>query len=1401
MPTTPANTPVVTRRYYPVLSSVLDLDAIPDELGFIKDGIVALFDKIHFKDLQYSKSARGDAAFYSLSIVSPKKLALEIPGTGIALVLNPDANDADISAFPITIEYQWKALAYIRAISSIDFNNIGAQEIFEMALMVLNVSEEQAMSQFINIFVVPANASTSPIEQFKTDVNTANPTWTNPIPASANSLTEIVSHIHQESGLTASLVSFGAYLLDADSSITLERVKIFFQALLPTDIEEYIKDVLIPQFKATLKLSAGIEFPRNMLKPVYDASGVDPYDGSTGHEPHTVIPPHDPNGQDPDSPKALITVAEALFYADTEQGIGYNAELVINTITPMQIGNTPLIIDIHNARIDLSDRKNIAAADTEGRPNSFKGVHIEYAEIKLPELWNSGSSSSNPTLVTRNLLVGSEGGLSGTIGITGDNANPSDPAIHTVWANFVIEGISSFSYSETLGKVTVVGKKHTDSPSDEDRVKVFKLNTTTGTRVRDADNNWFEVDTSGSATAISAPNVGSALAFSIGSVDITLEEFSLTFHQNEVVASRIIGTILFPALNGNPLNVIVDISNGFLITVYSGPVPAFGSVPIGSFPETTSGITIVDSNVINITLDGFQIGQIDEIFRLGFAGSITTKLDLPIVNKFIPNNLTVNKFVYREDTGVEFDLDLNWKWGLNVGFSNNGVDTEGVKLRIPLNQDKQGKFLMLEALQLNAVPIPDGIGAEVLLMGAGMKFGKAVVFRIDGLGFGLDFTYVGANQGNVGPFDVDMRVVPPRGIGVKIDAKAVIGGGYLYFGEDEYFGAVELEIVDKFSIVVVGLLNTKLPDGSKGISLVVIVGVTGLNIQLGMGFILDGMGGMLGIQRTMNTDVLREGLRNGTMDSILFPKDVVENIHKIISDIKAVYPIKRKQFVFGPAVRIGWGGGQSLVKLDVGLVIEFPDPVKIALLGRLAVEVGDGEDSIVMIQVAFMAVLNFEKKRFMFDAAIYDSNILTFTLEGDIALRIFWGEHRAFLMSVGGFHPDFQPEENMQVNNMRRLSISLLDDNPRLSINTYMAVTSNTFQFGAGADFYFSLVGVITLEGGFGIDCLFQFNPFYFTMSMYAYLGVYVAGVEVIGVGLEGSLSGTSPWNIKGKASFKLLMLEYSANIDHTWGDKKETSLPDIDVFPLVQAQIELSKNWKGELPPNKITLVTFGEIEAADDDILVHPLGTVSIQQSVVPLGVKLDKYGKKRIDGVDEFHINSVDIGGVSINTLIDTKDSFAPEQYFNMNDDEKLRSKSFEHMKNGIVTQGSNDLIANFVLERNVEYEVGIIDDEVGMTYQAGTYIEHADFNFDKFVKGGAITKSDLSKKSNQRSEVIQNKVTTSIEKYAIVNNDNLDHYDSSEPLYTRAEALSHLNALINNNPNLEDELSVMPEFELI
>ena len=89
MPNGTETPPIIAKRYYPTLSSVITKDDIPEVLGFLKVGLENLLEKIHYKDLQYSKSPTGDAAFYSLSIVSPERLDMEIP----TFIFLPDVAD------------------------------------------------------------------------------------------------------------------------------------------------------------------------------------------------------------------------------------------------------------------------------------------------------------------------------------------------------------------------------------------------------------------------------------------------------------------------------------------------------------------------------------------------------------------------------------------------------------------------------------------------------------------------------------------------------------------------------------------------------------------------------------------------------------------------------------------------------------------------------------------------------------------------------------------------------------------------------------------------------------------------------------------------------------------------------------------------------------------------------------------------------------------------------------------------------------------------------------------------------------------------------------------------------------------------------------------------------------
>ncbi len=85
---------------------------------------------------------------------------------------------------------------------------------------------------------------------------------------------------------------------------------------------------------------------------------------------------------------------------------------------------------------------------------------------------------------------------------------------------------------------------------------------------------------------------------------------------------------------------------------------------------------------------------------------------------------------------------------------------------------------------------------------------------------------------------------------------------------------------------MIGVVDTVMPDGSSGYSFLLIITFTLPPIQLGLGFTLNGVGKLGGVNRTMNTDALQAGFRAHTLGAIMFPPDPIDNTPQIISDIR-----------------------------------------------------------------------------------------------------------------------------------------------------------------------------------------------------------------------------------------------------------------------------------------------------------------------------------------------------------------------------------------------------------------------------------------------------------------------------------------------------------------------------------
>lgn len=737
-------------------------------------------------------------------------------------------------------------------------------------------------------------------------------------------------------------------------------------------------------------------------------------------------------------------------------------------------------------------------------------------------------------------------------------------------------------------------------------------------------------------------------------------------------------------------------------------------------------------------------------------------------------------------THVEADFEIQVGFSTERGFYFSG--SSALEVRLPLHIDLGP--VALEALtiaaRLDAGTIPVSVGADIRA-----ALGP-VVAVVQNMGVTATFSFPPNNSGNLGPLQFDLDFKPPNGVGLSINAGVIKGGGFLYldFDKGEYFGALEFSFKNVFTLKALGIINTKMPDGSKGFALLILITAEFTPIQLGFGFTLVGVGGLLALNRTLDTEALRAGVRTGAVSSILFPQDIVANINRIISDLKTIFPIAEGHFIIGPMGKFGWGT-PPLITLEVGFILDIPQP-QFTIIGVLRCILPSEDAAILKLQVNFAGGIDFDRGLIWFDASLFDSQLLIFTLTGDMALRIGWGDQAIFVLSVGGFHPAFK-EIPPDLRSMKRLSISLLSgDNPRLTVQTYFAITSNSVQSGARVELYAAACG-FNIYGYLGYDLLIQFNPFHFVAAIAAGLALRMGTDVLFGISVSGELSGPQPWRVRGSASFTILFFDVSIDFDVTWGDDAASQIEQgVDVLPLVKTALNDDRNWTATFPANTHATVTLKQIEQAADSIVLHPFGVLAVSQKIVPLGVEINKFGNQKPSGATKFEL-TFNPGGTT-----EVREEFAMANFLRMSDSDKVSRKSFERLPSGLRfgTGDTSQYGAN--VQKEVNYELSYVHKKKGLTIRGGL-IRMLDSVLSMFSKGGAISKNSYSV-SKYSGTTPPARVETGEPEYMVVNSSDLSLHAADMVAATSTEAYMLHDQLLAGDPSLRGKVMVASSHEL-
>jgi hypothetical protein len=618
------------------------------------------------------------------------------------------------------------------------------------------------------------------------------------------------------------------------------------------------------------------------------------------------------------------------------------------------------------------------------------------------------------------------------------------------------------------------------------------------------------------------------------------------------------------------------------------------------------------------------------------------------------------------------DFQIGATWTPQEGFHFKG--SAGFELVLPINRsigpiDFQRIYL---GLQLNN----DGIPLEI--SGAFSAQLGPLIVTVDRLGLEARFA-LPEQGGNLGPVDFDIGFKPPTAIGLAIDTQGISGGGFLRIDPPNYAGLLALTFQDEIELTAFGLITTRLPDGKPGFSLVISILAEFQPLQLGLGFALDGVGGLIGINRQFNEEGLRTAFKTHALDDVLFPASPIKDAVKLFDTLQSILPPREGYHVIGPMARLFWGGTLRLVNFEIGIFMQLGGARKVVLLGQAWSRLPREEAALLVINVDVLGIIDFGEERVAFDATLFDSRIMDIHLDGQMALRADWsaGEEN-FAMSVGGFHPQFQqipagfPE-------LRRLAL-VMGENPRLSLTMYLAITTNTLQVGAKLELWAKKLG-FTITGGASFDALFTFSPFSFLVTLKVWVNVKRGWID-LGLYLELELTGPNPLVAAGYVKIKLgWFFSVKVRFRAEFGQKIAEPLPAVSPLAVLKQELQQARAIRAQLPGWASGYVAF--TAAAEQKI--DPLADLQVVQNAVPLNYTMDKFGGGLpLAAERRLRFTAGLTSEQSVTRL------FAGEQFKNWTVEERLGAKPFEQCEAGIGFSGSYVLPEAHQEERKIVFE---------------------------------------------------------------------------------------------------------------
>jgi hypothetical protein len=230
--------------------------------------------------------------------------------------------------------------------------------------------------------------------------------------------------------------------------------------------------------------------------------------------------------------------------------------------------------------------------------------------------------------------------------------------------------------------------------------------------------------------------------------------------------------------------------------------------------------------------------------------------------------------------------------------------------------------------------------------------------------------------------------------------------------------------------------------------------------------------------------------------------------------------------------------------------------------------------------------------------------------------------------------------------------------------------------------------------------------------------------------------------------------------------------------------------------------VVLVPKLSATKDEVVAHPSATVEFNQNLVPLNLTLQRFGAAKPRGDNFFNLLGMSAGGRELNSTDPVTSEFAPGQFTDLNNDQKMSAPAFQELPSGMRANGAALVKFSTPVKRDYGYQDHVIDSAaeefrffaktVNYSLSAATALT--------LLGGSALGHSDLYK---ERSAALPtgNEIKVGGGGYRVVHTATMQPAVGIDASSSHIGAVKALGNLISSNPALAGKLMVVPEHELV